>query len=81
MWECRLCRRMLDDKDETCWSCGGKRADVELLKERKVEEDNIIDISHRDDNHWECKNCRRLLTDKDDECWSCGGKRADVELK
>ena len=81
MWECRLCRRLLDDEDKMCWCCGGKRADVELVKEKKVEEDNIIDMSYRDENNWECKNCRRLLTNKDDECWSCGGKRADVESK
>ena len=81
MWECRLCRRLLDDQDKTCWSCGGKRAAVELLKQSKGEEDNVIDMSHRDGKTWECKACRRLLEARDKECWSCGGKRADVELK
>lgn len=81
MWECKLCRRLLEEDDETCWSCNGKRAEVELVKEKKVGEENIIEMSRPDKKAWECKVCRRLLDDSDAECWSCGGKRADVELK
>jgi len=29
-WECRLCRRILEESDTSCWSCGGTRKDVEL---------------------------------------------------
>ena len=81
MWECKLCRRLLDQEDKTCWSCDGKRKDVELLKDRVVEADNIIEMSQQDKNAWECKICRRLLDRKDKTCWSCDGKREDVELK
>jgi hypothetical protein len=28
MWECKKCRRELEDEDLTCWSCGGRREDV-----------------------------------------------------
>jgi hypothetical protein len=28
MWECKKCRRELEDEDLTCWSCGGKREEV-----------------------------------------------------
>ncbi|NIM17782.1 MAG: hypothetical protein GTO45_37880 [Candidatus Aminicenantes bacterium] len=28
MWECKKCRRELEDEDLTCWSCGGSREDV-----------------------------------------------------
>jgi len=28
MWECKKCRRELEDEDLTCWSCGGGREDV-----------------------------------------------------
>lgn len=81
MWECRLCRRFLDDEDETCWSCGGLRTAVELIKEKKPQDDDIIEITPQHVKTWECKTCRRLLDDGDEECWSCGSKRTDVESK
>lgn len=28
MWECKKCRRELEDEDLTCWSCGGRREEV-----------------------------------------------------
>jgi hypothetical protein len=30
MWECKKCRRELEDEDLTCWSCGSRREDVGL---------------------------------------------------
>jgi len=30
MWECKICSRVSEDADITCWSCGGKKEDVEL---------------------------------------------------
>ena len=32
MWECKYCQRKLEDEDASCWSCGKKREDAELLK-------------------------------------------------
>ena len=34
MWECKKCRRELEDEDLTCWSCGSKREDVGLTLDR-----------------------------------------------
>jgi hypothetical protein len=34
MWECKICRRILEDEDLTCWSCGGKREDVALTQDQ-----------------------------------------------
>jgi hypothetical protein len=34
MWECKICRRILEDEDLTCWSCGGKREDVGLTQDQ-----------------------------------------------
>jgi hypothetical protein len=34
MWECKVCRRVLDDEDLTCWSCRGKREDVEFIQDQ-----------------------------------------------
>ena len=30
MWECKKCRRELEDEDLTCWSCGSRREDAGL---------------------------------------------------
>ncbi|MCI0470274.1 MAG: hypothetical protein L0Y73_01290 [Candidatus Aminicenantes bacterium] len=81
MWECRMCRRSLDDEDETCWSCGGLRTAVELIKEQKPQDEDSDEIIPQPGKTWECKICRRMLDDSDEECWSCGSKRTDAAAK
>lgn len=80
MWECRLCKRVHEDDDDQCWSCGGHRAHVEISPEKEKEAERVIGIEQGKEDIWECRVCRRLLEGTDTACWSCGGKRTDVEI-
>ena len=75
MWECRICRRILEEEDETCWSCSGLREHVE----KEAITSNTVQTGESDEDNrqftWECSICRRLLEDEDKSCWSCGSSR------
>lgn len=50
MWECKICRREIEAGDTTCWSCGGKKGDVELVEDKNVYtlKDETSDITSGD---------------------------------
>ena len=78
MWECKICRRLLEEEEGTCWSCSGLREHVEIVQievEKPREEQPGDDSRHFT---WECSICRRLLEEEDQSCWSCGSPRPGV---
>jgi len=79
MWECKICRRLLEEEDETCWSCSSLREQVEITQ---IATEELGEEQPGDDERhftWECSICRRLLEEEDETCWSCGSPRPGVD--